>query len=231
MYETLELAGFATLALVLYAYFFYWYVTRNRKIDVYIQPRIFDWRVKAGLLLLGTIVILVLSVTSTFAADLLAVSLLLVLWPIAPLVQTMSLPLLLFAGLFSVVVWPAGFWLGVVFQGNNIYMLLGVISIYASLFISGRHAVDTLIIRLKMAGYSNEAYHLEQNGRIGLLALIAGIFLPMALFIRWIRRGTKSGTIKITLSIYQGSRTTTAWYTVVDLPEMLTSREQVERTI
>lgn len=231
MYETLELVGLSALALFLYAYFFYWYATRNRKIDVYVQPHIFDWRVKTGLLLVGTVLILVLSVTSSIIADLLIVSLMLVLWPIAPLIQTINLPLLLFTGLFSLVVWPAGIWLGLVFQGSNIFMLLGGVLIYFSLFISGRHAVDTLIIRLKMAGHSREADHLEQNGRIGLLALMVGIFLPMALFTRWIRRGTKTGTIKITLAIYQGSRTTTSWYTVVDLPEMLTTREQVQRSI
>jgi hypothetical protein len=46
---TVEIAaylGSSALAFGLYAYFFYWFASQNKKIDVYVQPKIFNWKIK-----------------------------------------------------------------------------------------------------------------------------------------------------------------------------------------
>lgn len=65
------------------------------------------------------------------------------------------------------------------------------------------------------------------SGKVGLFGIFLGIFGPFALFARLIRRGTKAGTVKITLSMTQTSTHMTERYVVVELPEMATSKEQV----
>ena len=238
--------GSSVLALGFYVYFFYWFASRNKKIDIYIQPKIFNWKIKITLLLLGTVIVLVLFQPSIlfgfFGFEL-------------PLLQSLVvslifLPILLFIVLFGLVVSPGIFVLGWAFLGlMGGFMLpnLGIIywgyvgsvvMIFLALFVSARHAVDTLILRVKEVGYFDVADQMERNSRIGAGSFVICLLLPMALFTRFIRRATKMGVVKITLSVtpshaYRG-RDVEVWnerYTTVNLERMSESFEEVQTRI
>lgn len=225
--ESLGMVGFSAVALFLYGLFFYWYATRNRRIDVYTEPRALNWKVRTGLLILGTSVILALSLTSSFVNDFISGSISYAPSMAATWVNMLAVPVFLLAGLISLVLWPAGFFLGVFFYGGYFYFFLGILPICISFLFSATYAVETLIMRLKAANYISEAGFLEEHGKVGFFGIFLGIFGPIALFARLIRRGTKKGTVKITLSITQARTHTTERYVVVNLPEMAKSKEQV----
>jgi hypothetical protein len=246
---TVEIAaylGSSALAFGLYAYFFYWFASQNKKIDVYVQPKIFNWKIKTSLLLIGTVIMLVLFqpfiLFGFFGFEL-------------PLLQSLAislvfLPILLFIVLFGLVVGPGIFVLGWAFLGfMGMFMFSSlsivywgyvgsVVMIFLALFVSARHAVDTLILRVKEIGYFDVAYQMERSSRIGIGSFILCLLLPTALFTRFIRRATKTGLVKITLSVtpshaYRG-RDVEVWserYTTVNLERMSHSFEEVQTRI
>jgi hypothetical protein len=208
--ETVEYLGFLALALALYAYFFYWFASKNRKVDVYIQPKLFRWQIETTLLLLGTIIILVLFQPSIFFEIVAGVQI--------PFMQSLPLsliflPILLFVVLLGLVVYPGVFVLGWAILGlmggllfpqlSALYWsyVAAIVMIFLALFASARHSVDTLILRVKEVGDLDLAHHMEDYGRIGIGSFFIGLLLPTALFTRWIRRATKTGVVKITLSV------------------------------
>jgi hypothetical protein len=239
--------GLLVVPLLLYAVFVYWFTSKNKQIDVYIQPHIFKWQVKTLLLILGTAftlltpgILLQTLFGSTFsgAGQFAFVSAYLIF----------MLSIMLFAVLVGIVIWPAVFILimavlslisitsataQMIYYG---YIFLGMIPIYLSLVASSRQAGDTLILRIKEAGNFRLASRMEEESRIGILGAITGIILPQALPFRWIRRGTKKvGALKITLSISmrshaQGTRITEK-YTTVTLERMSNSPEEVRDRI
>ena len=245
----MEIAAYfasSVFALGLYVYFFYWFASQNKKIDVYIQPKIFNWKIKTTLLLLGTVIILVLFQPSIFfrffGFEL-------------PLLQSLAvslifLPILLFIVLFGLVVSPGLFVLGWAFLGlmgglmlSNLSMIYwgyvgSIVMIFLALFVSARHAVDTLILRVKEVGYFDVAHQVERNSRIGVGSFVICLLLPMALFTRFIRRATKTGVVKITLSVTPShahrGRDVEVWnerYTTVNLERMSQSCEEVQTRI
>jgi len=238
--------GSSVLALGLYTYFFYWFASQNKKIDIYIQPKIFNWKIKTTLLLLGTVIILVLFQPSIlfgfFGLEL-------------PLLQSLVvslifLPILLFIVLFGLVVSPGIFVMGWAFLGlvggfmlSNLSIIYwgyvgSVVMIFLALIVSARHAVDTLILRIKEVGYFDVADQMERSSRIGIWSFVICLLLPMALFTRFIRRATKTGVVKITLSVtpsyaYRG-RDVEVWnekYTTVNLERMSQSFEEAKTRI
>jgi hypothetical protein len=221
------MVGFSFVALLVYGLFFYWYATRNRRIDLYTEPRALNWKVRTGLLILGTSVILILSLTSSFVNDFISANISYAPSMAATWVKMLAVPVFLLAGLVSLILWPAGFFMGVFFYGGYIYFFLGILPICISFLFSAMYAVETLIMRLKAANYISEAGFLEEHGKVGLFGIFLGIFGPLALFPRLIRRGTKTGKVKITLSVTQTSRHMTTRYVVVELPEIAKSKMQV----
>jgi hypothetical protein len=253
MFESWETTGLFAISLLAYALFLYWYAAKNRKFDAYVRPRIFRWPVKFGLMLLGTIVIVTVSLLSPIITMGLESGFILLFFNsliMNDLLQVWALSLLFLSLLLSVVIWP-GYLLipsllaapiaalatsgllsdtpfsQFLFQ-YAVYIIFGVVPIYISLFASGRHAVDTLILRLEEAGYADIANYMEQNSRIGLGSFILGMLLPLALFPRWIRKGAKVGKLKITLSVRPSSRVTWSKYALVELPEMRSKEEVSE---
>lgn len=243
--ETIGCFGLSILAIVLHVYFLYWFASQNRKIDVYVRPKIFNWKIKTSLLLFGTVIILVLFQPSIllgfFGFEL-------------PLLQSLAisiifLPILLFIVLFGLVVAPSIFILGWAFLGPMMLMpsnlsivywgyVGSVLMIFLALFVSARHAFDTLILRVKEIGYFDVAYQMERSSRIGVGSFILCLLLPTALFTRFIRRATKTGVVKITLAVtpshtYRG-RDVEVWnerYTTVNLERMSHSFEEVQTRI
>ena len=235
--------GLLAVAFLLYTMFVYWFSSKNKRIDVYIQPRIFTWQVKTLLLVLGTVFTLFEASIffGTIFGPALGVS------AQFTLVELIYLSMMLFAVLFGLVIWPIifipipivaimissiGLTGQIIFYG---YIFLGMVPIYLSLLASSRQAVDTLILRIKEAGNLSLASHMEEESRIGILGAIAGIILPQALPSRWIRRATKVGALKITLSIStrahaQGTRVNER-YTTVTLEKISNSPKEVRDRI
>ena len=231
----MEIIVASIVALLLHAWFFYWYASRNRKIDLHIQPQVFRWQVRVVLLLLGAVVVALLFQPSTLFGIFGLQSRF--NWLQTSMLSFFVLPFLLFAVLLGLVVWAGGFvvvWavLGLVFPlpllstNSQVqvlyfgYVFLSMFPILASLFLSSRYAVDTLILRLRDAGYADAADNLERGGRIGIGSFLWAIALPAALCTRWIRRGTKAGEMKITLSITPRSHLAIERYVMVELPEI-----------
>lgn len=246
MFESIEQTSLFLLSIFLYSVFFAWYASKNRKFDEYVHPNIFKWQIKCSLLLLGTITLFTIAVISPiflmilefgFAAlffDSLVINNLLLIY---------GLPLILVTILLSIVVWPGylaiiPFTLGfpvltyvsvgalqdVIFSQliyqYIAYISFGIVPIYISLFATGRHAVDTLILRLQQAGYGDIATYMRQKSRIGFGSFMAGILFPIALFTRWIMRGTKVGRLKIALSVIFGNKYNWEKCIIVELPNM-----------
>lgn len=240
--EFAEFLGLTVLAVALYALFFYWFASRNKKIDVYVQPKIFKWQVKTALLLAGTLIILILFQPSIFTGFF-GIEI--------PLLQSLTLsliflPILLFIVLFGLVIYPGIFVLGwavLGLMGGFILPQLAIIywsyiaaiaMILLALFFSARHAVDALILRIKEVGYFDVAYTMENHSRIGIGNFIISLMLPTALFTRFVRRATKTGVVKITLSVTPSHRKmgrgTEVWverYTTVNLEKMSDNYEEV----
>jgi len=244
--EFIEYLGLTILAIALYAFFFFWFASKNKKIDVYIQPKIFKWQVKTALLLSGTLIILILFQPSIFTGFF-GIEL--------PLIQSLTLsliflPILLFAVLIGLVIYPGIFVLGwavlglmggfILPQLTIIYWsyIVATAMILLALFFSARHAVDTLILRIKEVGYFDVAYSMENHGRIGIGNFIISLLLPTALFTRFVRRATKTGVVKITLSVTPShrkmGRREEVWvekYTTVNLEKMSESYQEVVNRI
>lgn len=234
----LEIVGFFAATVILYVLFMYWYASRNRRIDKYVKPQI-SWLIRTALMALGTVVTVFLfqpitlfgtlyiafgfQIPNNFVFGMAVLSLVMI-------------PLMLFVVLIGVAMWPGIFvvvWallqiiltVGIV-AGNTMvqayylcYILLGMFPIFLSLFTSSRYAVNALITRLRRADYPDVADRLETNGRIGIGAFVIGVLLPTALFTRWVRRGTKTGRMKIALSVTFGSRYAYERGVEVELPE------------
>jgi len=228
---------------LLYAVFILWFVSKNKKIDVYVQPRIFKWPVKTILLILGTAFTVLLFQPGILIGALLGQT----IEPITQFafIELIYLSMVLFVVLFGLVVWPGMFLLIMLFLSLMLtnttaqmfyysYVFLGMIPIYLSLLASSRQAVDTLILRIKEAGNFQVASHLEEKGRIGPLGFILGMMGP-ALPVRWLRRGTKVGAVKITLSVNVRDRASTRYitekYTTVTLERMNNNTEEVKNRI
>lgn len=241
--ETIEYLSLTILAIVLYVYFFYWFASKNKKIDVYIQPKIFIWKIKTSLLLSGTIIILVISQPTIFFSIVGSIEILFVQ---SLALSLIFLPILLFLALLGFVIYPGIFVLGsaalglvggLVFpQLTMIYWSYTVATtmIFLSLFVSARHAVDTLILRIKEIDDFDIVYHMENNSRIGIGSFILCLLLPTALFIRFILRATKTGVVKITLSVapsrmdrVRGEQVWAEKWTTVNLEKMSENHQEV----
>jgi hypothetical protein len=225
--ESIETVGLSSIIALLYAVFFYWYASRNRKIDVYVKPRFLNWQVRTGLLAVGTAVIIFVEYINFMVSGGVA--------------QPFAFPFLLGAVFFAVVVWHGPLFLlmilgilvmvsplfGTALPANayQIYLLdlAGIIPVMVSLVISAEAAIDTLVFRIQEEGEHEAAELVDQRGRIGLSVVLWGIILPGAVFTRWIRRGTKPGKIHVIIaSRMLTTRTIMEKYVEVILPEMRT---------
>jgi len=235
--------GLPILAFSLYAGFIYWFASKHKKIDIYVQPQIFKWQVKTILLIIGTVVTLFLLQPNILFGALFGQTIGSI-EHLSSFVELLYLSIMLLGVLIGLAIWPAIFFLimaallpmftvlafstntmaNMVFYG---YICLGMIPIYLSLFASSRQAVDTLILRIKEAGNFGLSSQMEEKNRIGIGGFIVGAILPLALPVRWIRRGTKVGALKITLSISQHSER----YTTVTLEKMSNSPEEAQTRI
>lgn len=223
--ESVEYLGLFVLVSISYAYFFYWFASRNKKIDVYIQPKIFNWKIKTALLLLGTIIILIPVIFLGIVAGNQIPF-------IVELYLIFLLALVIYPGIFIPIFLLGG---GLLFM--NLSGLLGllywsyavaIVMILLALFVSARHAVDTLILRIKEVGYSDVANHMENHSKIGIGSFFIFLVLPVALFTRCIRRGTKTGMVKITLSVTpSGNDRWVQRWTTVNLEKMSESHQEV----
>lgn len=203
--ELIELLSLIVVPMALYVCFVIWFTLKNRKMDVYVKPVVFRWQIKTTLLLIGTTIIIVIFQPAVFLS---------ILGQEIPLINVLGLsaiisPILLTVILFGLVIWPSILILG----GLFLFLLtlgfeparllfwgyvLATTMVYLSLFSSGKHALDTLVLRVKEVGYFDVASDLEANSGWG--ALFQGLMLPVGLFIRFLRRATKVGVVKITLS-------------------------------
>lgn len=204
--ELIELVSLIVVPTVLYICFLVWFSMKNRKIEVYVKPAVFRWQIKTMLLLAGTTTIIVLFQPAVFLG---------MLGQEIPLIQVFGLsliivPILLTVMLFGLVIWPGVLILGGLFlflltlgpePAHLLFCgyVLATIMIYLSLFSSGKHALDTLVLRIREVGYFDVASDLEANSGLG--ALFQGLIFPVALFVRFLRRATKVGVVKITLSL------------------------------
>ena len=237
--EWLETIGFSLIVVVLYGLFFYWYASRNRKIDVYVKPRFLSWQVRTGLLALGVAVILYVGYINFTVFTWMALPF--VFFPNPPGVAsaTIAIPLLLAAVLFTVVAWHAPLFLFMILgipimisplfgspllsNAYQIYLLVlvGVIPVVGSLLISAEAAIDALIFRIQEVGDYGAAELVDEKGRIGFDVVLWGVILPGAVFTRWIRRGTKTGKIHVTISSKMISpHAIKEYYVEVILPKM-----------
>lgn len=216
--ESLEATGLSVLVAVLYGLFFYWYASRNRKIDAYVKPRILSWQVRTILLALGVAVILYVGHINFMVFTWMALPFAFFLNPPGIVSASVAIPLLLIAVLFAVVVWHAPLFLFTILgipimisplfgsqlpsNAYQIYLLVlvGVIPVVSSLLISAEAAIDTLIFRIQEVGDYGTAELVDEKGRIGFDVVLWGVILPGAVFTRWIRRGTKTGKIHVTIS-------------------------------
>jgi len=237
--ESLETIGFSSIVLVFYGLFFYWYASRNRKIDVYVKPRFLSWQVRTGLLILGVAVILYVGYINFPVFTWTALPF--VFFPNPPGVAsaTIAIPLLLAAVLFTVVAWHAPLFLIMILgipimisplfgsplssNAYQIYVLVlaGVIPVVSSLLISAEAAIDALIFRIQEVGDYGAAELVDEKGRIGFGVVLWGVILPGAVFTRWIRRGTKTGRIHVTTGSKMFSpHAIQEYYVEVILPKM-----------
>ncbi|MCX6667036.1 MAG: hypothetical protein NTV74_02175 [Euryarchaeota archaeon] len=229
--DVIEYIGLFALASVAYACFFYWFASSNKKIDIYVQPKIFNWKIKTALLLLGTIIILVPVISFGIIGG-------------GILIPTMVVFYLIF--LIGLVVCPVILLLIFLATGGLLAMNLGgllglfywsyaaaIVMIFLVLFVTARQAVDTLILRIKEIGNFDTANHMENYSRIGIGSFLIFLVLPLALFTRCIRRATKTGLVKITLSVTpsgftpRGDERWTERWTTVNLERMSESHQEV----
>lgn len=217
-FESLEATGLSALASVLYGLFFYWYASRNRKIDVYVKPKFLGWQVRTGLLALGTAVIIYVGHMNFMVFTWMALPFAFFLNPPGVVSATIALPLLLIAVLFAVAVWHGPLFLFMILgipimisplfgsplpsNAYQIYLLvlIGVIPVMSSLIVSAEASIDALVFRIQEVGDYGVAELVDEKGRIGFGVVLWGIILPGAVFTRWIRRGTKTGKIHVTTS-------------------------------
>jgi hypothetical protein len=216
--ESLETIGLSSTIAVLYGVFFCWYASRNRKIDVYVKPRFFGWQVRTGLLALGTSVIIYIGHINFMVFTWMALPFAFLLSPPGVVSAAVAIPLLLAAVLFAVVAWHAPLFLFIILgipimisplfgsplpsNAYQIYLLvlIGVIPVVSSLLISAEASIDALVFRIEEVGNYEAAELVDEKGRIGLNVVLWGVVLPGAVFTRWIRRGTKTGKIHVTIS-------------------------------
>lgn len=230
--DVIEYIGLFILASVGYACFFYWFVSKNKKIDVYIQPKIFNWKIKTALLLIGSIIILIPLISFGIIGGGIILPTMLIFYIIflLGLVVCPIIILLIFFALGGFLAMNLGGLLGLFYWGYAI----GILMIYIALFASARQAVDTLILRIKEVGNFDTANHMENNSRIGIGSFLIFLVLPAALFTRCIRRATKkTGLVKITLSLTPSGVTPSGnerWiqrWTTVNLERMSESHQEV----
>lgn len=239
-FESIETIGLSSVIAFLYAVFFYWYAMKNRKIDVYVKPRFLNWQVRTALLAAGTAAIIFVGYVNFMVFTWMTLPFAFFLGLPGVVSAAIAFPILLGAVLFAVVVWH-GPLLFMVFgipimasplfgtpppaNAYQIYILVfaGVIPVMLSLVVSAEAAIDTLIFRIQEEGEYGAAELIDKYGRIGLSVILWGIILPGAVFTRWIRRGTKTGKIHVTIASRMiNTRTIMEKYVEVVLPEMRT---------
>ena len=229
--DIIEYLGLFAFASILYVYFFYWFASKNKKIDVYIQPKIFNWKIKTILLLLGTMIILMPVAFSGFigGGNLIPLAVIFYIIFLLGLVFCPIILLLIFLATGGLLSMNLGGLIGLFYWGYAI----SIVIIYLVLFVSARQSVDTLILRIKEVGHFDTANHMENNSRIGLGSFLLFLFLPTALITRCIRRATKMGLVKITISVtFRGytPRGDERWaerWTTVNLEKMSESHQEV----
>lgn len=236
---SLETVFSTLLVLVFYCVFFYWYANRNRKIDVYVKPTFLCWQVRTILLGIGISLVLYAGLIdwAFYSWIVLPMSFLLDMIGIQSSLTILSL--LLISVLFFVVVWPAPALLFLITapfalspigrafapNGYQIYLLVicGVIPVLLSLISSTGAAVDALELRIREVDEDEAADFLVTDGKIGLGGIFWGLILPGAVFVRWVRRGTKTGKIRVSKSRLINDRGTfQERFIEVILPEMST---------
>jgi len=230
--DFIEYLGLFALTSILYVYFFYWFASKNKKIDIYVQPKIFNWKIKTALLLLGTIIILIPVIFFGIIGGGILIPPIMLIFYLIFLIGLVMCPvilLLIFLATGGPLSMNLGGLIGLFYWGYAISILM----IYLALFTSARQAVDTLILRIKEIGHFDTANRMENNSRIGLGSFLLFLFLPTALITRCIRRATKMGLVKITISVtFRGymPRGDERWaerWTTVNLEKMSESHQEV----